>query len=60
MGDHGIKAGTAGGTLLILLVQVPHGDLVRTAVLAGTGAIVSYTVSLVIKLLVSWLKRKLR
>lgn len=39
------RAGTAGGTLLCLLLQVQASEVLKTMLLAGTGAAVSYLVS---------------
>ena len=39
------KNGTVGGVLLIFLANITSGDLVKTVVLAATGATVSYLVS---------------
>jgi hypothetical protein len=53
------KAGTLGGTLLILLVKVNFSELVSTAVLAAVGASVSFAVSIGLKQLIK-LVRKIR
>lgn len=46
------KAGTAGGTLIVLLVNIfSASDIVKTIILSATGATVSF--------LVSWLLRAL-
>jgi hypothetical protein len=37
--------GTLGGIITILLVNINAGDLIRTAVLAAVGAVVSLSVS---------------
>lgn len=47
----GTIAGTAGGTLLSLFASVHSEDIVKTVVLALVGAIVSFAVSLGLKLL---------
>ncbi|MBS4063484.1 MAG: hypothetical protein KGZ74_02945 [Chitinophagaceae bacterium] len=50
-----IKTGTAGGTLTILFANIQTNDLVKTAVLAAVGAVVSIMVSFVLKkLLQKW------
>ncbi|RPD45538.1 hypothetical protein [Paracnuella aquatica] len=46
------RAGTAGGTLLVLLLQLSSGELIKTAVLAGVGAAVSFAVSFALQRLV--------
>lgn len=45
------SAGTIGGTLLAIAGVVDPGDLLKTAVLAATGAVVSFVVSAVLKYL---------
>lgn len=52
------KASTIGGTMVILLVNISSADLMKTIVLAATGAIVSYLTSLVMKKVVSWWKTR--
>jgi hypothetical protein len=52
------KAGTAGGTLLVVLLHIHSDDLIKTAVLAAVGATVSYSVSMILKLIVDRIKRK--
>jgi hypothetical protein len=42
------------GTLLVLVVQVSAGELLKTVVLAGTGAVVSYLVTIGLK----WVTRR--
>ena len=48
------RAATAGGTLLVLLLQVSSGELVKTVVLAAVGAAVSFGVSYGLR----WLVRR--
>jgi hypothetical protein len=43
------KYGTIGGILTIFLVNISSGDIIRTIVLAATGATVSFGVSLGLK-----------
>jgi hypothetical protein len=50
------RIGTLGGTVAVLLFQLAPEDLVQTAVLAGTGAAVSFLVSSGLKVLVRWWK----
>jgi mannitol-specific phosphotransferase system IIBC component len=52
----GTVAGTAGGTLLTIFANIHSEDVVKTAVLACIGAVVSFTISIGMK----WLARKLR
>lgn len=55
MNKNAIGAGTCGGLLLGIYPTLMIGDIVRTAVLAIVGAIVSFFVSLLLARLV---KRK--
>jgi mannitol-specific phosphotransferase system IIBC component len=52
------RATTAGGVLAILLANINSADILKTVVLAVTGAIVSFTVSLLIKKAADWLKAR--
>lgn len=40
-----MKAGTAGGVLLVLLLQIDAQELLKTIVFAAVGAAVSFGVS---------------
>jgi len=40
-----LSIGTGGGTLLSVLAQLGMHDIVKTAVLAAVGAVVSFAVS---------------
>ena len=51
------QAGTFGGTLLILWVNLENGDISRTIILAAIGAAVSFVVSLSLKSLTKVLRR---
>ena len=57
MNDYSISAriGVAGGTITIILANINSSDLLKTAVLAATGAIVSFFVSY---LLNAWAQRR--
>ena len=55
--DHSTKAGTIGGTLLTIFANIKSEDLVKTAILAGIGAIVSFSVTMLLKLFIRWVKR---
>lgn len=46
------KAGTIGGTLLILLLHIKSEELLKTALLAAVGAAVSFGVSFLLNRLV--------
>jgi mannitol-specific phosphotransferase system IIBC component len=54
----GTKAGTMGGTLLIILANISTADLLKTAVLAAVGAVVSFGVSLLLKRLLQGRPRR--
>ena len=43
------RAGTFGGTLLIIWVNLDTGDINRTITLAAIGAVVSFLVSVLLK-----------
>ena len=43
--------GTAGGVFLCMLPQLESGDILKTVILAGIGAVVSFTISLLLKLI---------
>jgi len=44
--------GTAGGTFLSVLPNLHSEDVLKTIILASVGAIVSFTISLVLKFLI--------
>ena len=50
------RMATAGGTFLVMLLQVSGKELIKTSILAGIGAIVSFCVSLALK----WLVKQIR
>jgi hypothetical protein len=50
--DLSTRAGTAGGTLLVVLLQLNSGELFKTAVLAAVGAVVSFVVSYALQRLI--------
>jgi putative flippase GtrA len=43
--DASTKAGTIGGTLLVLLLHISSEELIKTVLLAAVGAVVSFGVS---------------
>jgi mannitol-specific phosphotransferase system IIBC component len=49
------SAGTAGGTLTVLLANISSGDILKTAVQAVLGAVLSFAVSW---LLNKWLNKR--
>ncbi|NLZ46798.1 MAG: hypothetical protein GX896_08925 [Clostridiales bacterium] len=53
-----VYAGTFGGILLSVFSNLFLEDIVRTAVLAGVGAIVSFVVSVGLKFLIKRFKCK--
>ena len=56
--DSSTQTGTIGGTLLSIAANISSGDLFRTAILAAVGAIVSFTVSVLLKMLLHRIKKK--
>lgn len=54
--NNGTRAGTFGGTLLSVFVNLDSSDFLRTAVLAAIGAVVSFFVSLLLKWILKYLK----
>ena len=55
--DNSTKAGTIGGTLLTILVNIKGADLIKTVILAAVGAIVSFSVTLFLKYIIKLLKK---
>lgn len=55
--DGTARAGTATGTLLTIFANIHSEDLVRTAVLASIGAVVSFCVTIALKALMKWWRR---
>ena len=58
--DMNTRAGTVGGLLLVLLLKLDAVTLFETAVVAATGAVVSFTVSVSLKWLIRKVKSRLR
>ena len=56
--NNGTKAGTAGGTLLPMLMNIQDGDIVKTAILSVIGAAVSFGVSRLLQFIISCFKRR--
>jgi len=54
--DHTTALGTVTGTVFTVAANIDSHDYVKTAVLAGVGAVVSFAVSLVLK----WIWSKLQ
>lgn len=55
--DSSTKAGTIGGTLLTILVNINSADLLKTGLLAAVGAVVSFIVTLFLKFLIKRFKK---
>jgi hypothetical protein len=55
--DNTTKTGTAGGTLLTIFANISREDLVKTVLLAAIGAVVSFSVTLVLKFLIKYFKK---
>jgi predicted permease len=49
-------AGTASGTLLTIFANIHSEDIIKTAVLACIGAVVSFVISIGLK----WIARKMQ
>jgi hypothetical protein len=56
-GNFFTKAGTAGGTLMVIFLNISSEDLIETVILAATAAAVSFLVSYGLKLLLKKRKR---
>jgi hypothetical protein len=54
--ESGTILGTVSGTVLTVAVNVGSSDIVKTVILAGLGAVVSFCVSLLLK----WLVKKVK
>ena len=52
------SAGTFGGTILAIVGVIDSSDMLKTAILAGIGAVVSFGVSTVLKRLFSSKRKK--
>lgn len=55
-GHGGTVAGTASGTILTIFANIHSEDIVKTTMLAVIGAVVSFTISLLLK----WIAKKAR
>ena len=47
--NNSLQIGTAAGTFLCIVPNIASEDLIKTIILAIVGALVSFTVSLVLK-----------
>ncbi len=52
------KAGTLGGTLLVVILNITPAALFDTAILAAVGAVISFTISVLLKYLLRRFTRK--
>lgn len=57
MFDNTTKRGTAGGILLTILGNITSEDIIKTAILAAVGAVVSFGVTLLCKFLIKRMKK---
>jgi len=55
--ESGTILGTVSGTVLTVLVNIGSSDVIKTVVLAALGAVVSFSVSVLLKWLVKKFKR---
>jgi hypothetical protein len=55
--DNNTKAGTAGGTLLTIIGFINTSDIVKTAVLAAVGALVSFSMTVLLQFLIKHFKK---
>ena len=51
------RAGTVGGFLFAIFMQIHSADILKTALLAAVAAVVSFLVSFGLKYLVRWIKK---
>lgn len=56
--DHSTRAGTIGGTLLVIIIQINSEELLKTGILAAIGASVSFGVTLLLKMVVQRMRKK--
>ena len=54
--ESGTILGTVCGTVLTVMVNIGSSDLIKTAVLAALGAVVSFSVSVLLK----WIYQKFK
>jgi len=55
--DNTTKAGTVSGTLLTIFANINSADLGKTMLLAAVGAVVSFIVTLLLKVLIRRFKK---
>jgi hypothetical protein len=51
------KAGTASGALLTIFANIHSEDIAKTAVLAAIGAVVSFSITLFLKVVIKHLRK---
>jgi hypothetical protein len=56
LSDVSTRAGTIGGTVLVVLLQINGSQLLETAVLGVVGAVVSFGTSQGLRYLAKWVK----
>ena len=49
--------GTAVGTIIIFIANIRSADMIKTVLLAGMGAVVSFFISLLLRKAVKWWNR---
>ncbi len=55
--ESGTILGTVSGTVLTVVMNIGSSDIIETVVLAALGAVVSFSVSLLLKWLVKKIKK---
>jgi hypothetical protein len=55
--DHTTKAGTLCGTMLTIFANIHSEDIIKTVVLAAIGAVVSFTITVLLKFLIKLMKK---
>jgi hypothetical protein len=56
--DHSTLKGTLGGMLTVTLATIHTGEIVKTIILATIGAVVSYSVSLMLNKITKRIRRR--
>ena len=55
--DNSTKVSTAFGTLITIFVNIGQDDLIKTVILAAVGGVSSFLATLLVKLLISKIKK---
>ena len=58
--DMNTRAGTVGGLTLVLLIKLDASMLVETVIVACIGAVVSFSVSVLLKWMIRKVKSRIR